>query len=92
MQKIGKRDGVRSRPIIARFVCREDQDTVWSKRAKIKELSVRRDAYITEDYKKAIQKERKVLIKAMMKACNEQNLTQAKVKGCYQNIKIIQYL
>ena len=55
VHRIGKRDGVRCRPIIARFVCREDRDKVWSKRGKIKESSVHRDAYITEDYTRAIQ-------------------------------------
>ena len=80
VHRIGKRDGVRCRPIIARFVCR---DKVWSKRGKIKESSVHRDAYITEDYSRTIQKERQVLIKAMMKARNEHNMTQAKVKGRY---------
>ena len=63
VHRIGKRDGVRCRPIIAKFVCREDRDKVWSKRGKIKKSSVHRDAYITEDYARAIQKEREVLIK-----------------------------
>lgn len=83
VHRIGKRDGVRCRPIIARFISRQDRDKVWSKRGKIKESSVHRDAYITEDYARAIQKEREVLIKAMLKARNEHNLTQAKVKGRY---------
>jgi len=39
------------------------------------------DAYITEDYARAIQEERKVLIKAMMKAREEHGLSHAKVKG-----------
>ena len=61
----------------------KDRDKVWSKRVKIKESGVHRDAYITEDYARAIQKEREVLIKAMLKARNEHNLTQAKVKVRY---------
>ena len=39
------------------------------------------DAYITQDYARAIQEERKVLIKAMMKAREEHGLNDAKVKG-----------
>jgi len=39
------------------------------------------DAYITQDYARAIQEERKILIKAMMKAREEHGLNDAKVKG-----------
>ena len=39
------------------------------------------NAYITQDYARAIQEERKVLIKAMMKAHEEHGLNDAKVKG-----------
>ena len=39
------------------------------------------DAYITQDYARAIQEEGKILIKAMMKAREEHRLNDAKVKG-----------
>ena len=71
----------RCRPIIARFVCAgEDRDQVWFKRGKIKKSRVYTDVYITEDYARAIQKEREILVKAMTKAHNEHNLPEAKVK------------
>ena len=79
--KEGKKIHGRRRPIIARFVCREDRDNVWSVRGKVKESITHADAYITEDYARAIQEERKVLIKAMMKAREEHGLSDAKVKG-----------
>ena len=53
------------RPIIARFLSREDRDTVF--RARNRSLRAK-DVYITQDYAKAIQQERKVLIKAMFQA------------------------
>jgi len=49
VHRVGKRYQDRCRPIIARFVCREDRDEVWSKKGKIKESSEHKDAYITED-------------------------------------------
>lgn len=81
--RVGKKIQGRCRPIIVRFVCREDRDHVWSARGKIKESSVHADAYITEDYARAIQEERRVLIKAMMKAREEHGINDAKVKGRY---------
>ena len=81
VHRVGKKFHGRHRPIIARFVCREDQDKVWSVKGKIKESITHADAYITEDYARAIQEERKVLIKAMMKAREENGLSNAKVKG-----------
>ena len=42
-----------------RFVCREDRDRVWLERGKIKQSTTYPDAYITEDYARAIQEERK---------------------------------
>ena len=39
------------------------------------------DIYIVQDYARAIQEERRVLIKAMMKAREEHGLNDAKVKG-----------
>ena len=49
-----------------RFVSREDRELVWSKRGKIKQIHQLEEAYITEDYARAIQKERQILIKAML--------------------------
>ena len=73
----------KNRPIIARFVSREDRDTVWSKKGKMKQSSSYTDAYITEDYARAIQFERRALIKAMMKARDEQGIQNATVRGRY---------
>ena len=39
------------------------------------------DVYITQDYATAIQEERRVLIKAIMKTREEHGLNDAKVKG-----------
>ena len=62
VHRVGKQTEGRPRPIIARFVCREDRDLVWSRRGKLKHSTVFENAYITEDYARAIQEERKVLI------------------------------
>ena len=80
VHRVGKARPDRIRPIIARFVCREDRDTVWSKRRKIKDSTEYDDPYITEDYAKAIQLERRVLIQAMLRA-KEQSVSNAKVLG-----------
>ena len=56
---------------------------VWSKRGKMKHSTNFNDAYMTEDYARAIQIERKVLIKAMVKAREEQGIENATVKGRY---------
>ena len=66
-----------------RFVCREDRNLVWLNRSKIKQSAVYPDAYITEDFARAIQEERKVLIKAMMKAKDELGMNNVKVLGKY---------
>ena len=83
VHRVGKMIHDRRRPIIARFVCREDREKVWSVRGKLKVSMTHADAYayITQDYARAIQEERKVLIKAMMKACEKHGLNDAKVKG-----------
>ena len=81
VHRVGKKIHGRCRPIIARFVCREDKEKVWSVRGKLKLSMTHADAYITQDYARAIQEERKVLIKAMMKAREEHGLNDAKVKG-----------
>ena len=41
------------------------------------------DAYITEDFARAIQEERKVLIKAMIKARDDLGMDNVKVIGRY---------
>ena len=64
VHRLGKVLPGRNRPIIARFVCREGKDLVWSKKKKLQLSTKYKDAYITLDYAKDI----KVLIKAMIKA------------------------
>ena len=81
VHRVGKKIQGRCRPIIARFVCREDRERVWSERGKIKSSSSHTDAYITEDYARAIEEERKTLIKAMIKAREEHGIFDAEVKG-----------
>jgi len=49
-------------------VCLEDRDLVWSKKKYLKNSTTYRDAYIKQDNAKAIQQERRLLIKAMKKA------------------------
>ena len=57
VHRVGRKAEDRCRPIIARFVCREDRDRVWAQRGRIKRSTTYTDAYITEDYAKAIQDE-----------------------------------
>ena len=83
VHRVGKKLEGKNRPIIARFVSREDRDMVWSKRGKMKHSTNFNDAYITEDYARAIQIERKVLKKATMKAREERGIENATVKGRY---------
>ena len=63
-----------------RFISREDRELVWSKRGKIKQLHQFEEAHITGDYARAIQKERQILVKAMMKARND-GIDNVKVIG-----------
>ena len=56
------------RPIIVRFLLREDRDKVLNAKNKLKNSKNYKDIYITQDYARAIQMERKSLIKAMFKA------------------------
>ena len=65
------------RPVIVRFLLRSDKDKVMSAKNKLKNSEKYKDVYITNDYARAIQMERKILIKAMFKA-KEQDL-KAKV-------------
>ena len=80
VHRVGKKLEGRHRPIIVRFVRREDRELVWSKRGKIKQIHQPEEAYITEDYPRAIQKERQILTKAMMKARND-GIDNVKVVG-----------
>jgi len=45
VHRVGKKIHGRRRPIIARFVCREDRGKVWSVRGKIKEYITHADAF-----------------------------------------------
>ena len=89
VHRIGKRKENKHRPIIVRFVCREDRDQVFARKKGIKESTRFKDAYITADYAKAIQDERRKLIKAMFKA-KEQG-SEAKVVGRYLYIGELKY-
>ena len=82
VHRVGKIMEGRTRPIIVRFVSREDRNLVWAKRGKIKKSTAYTDAYITEDFARAIQEERKVLIKAMFNA-KGLGVDNAKVIGRY---------
>ena len=62
VHRIGKKAEDRCRPIIVRPLCREDRDRVWLERGKTKQSTTYPDAYITENYTRAIQEERKKLI------------------------------
>ena len=78
IHRLGKPGSGRTRPIIARFVCREDRDMVFAKRYVFRESSIDYDkVYITLDYPKEIQMERAELVKAMKKA---HELGEQKVK------------
>ena len=68
VHRVGKPAVGKTRPIMARFVCREDRDLIWSRKKDLKNSTTYQDAYITQDYAKAIQQERRTLIKAMKKA------------------------
>ena len=52
VHRMGKVLPGRNRPIIARFICREDKDLVWSKKKKLQSSTNYGDAYITLDYAK----------------------------------------
>ena len=81
VHRVGRRNERRVRPIIARFLCREDRDKVWANRMKIKTSDRFSDAYVTLDYAREIQKERSILIRAMVKAKEQFPLNGAKVVG-----------
>ena len=56
------------RPIIARFLCREDRDIIYRVKNRLKKSRRFENAYIMEDYAQAIRLEGKLLIKAMFLA------------------------
>ena len=82
--RIGKRKENKIRPIIARFVRREDRDLVFSKKKGLQHSRRFKDSYITTDYAKVIQAERRKLIKAMHKAKKKGD--EAKVVGRWLHI------
>ena len=47
--RVGKFSEGRARPTIARFVCKEEKDLVWSKKKRLQDLADYEDAYITLD-------------------------------------------
>ena len=57
VHRVGKPTVGNSRPIIARFMCREDKDVVKKVNVKVnvRNSTTYRIAYITQDYAKAIQ-------------------------------------
>ena len=65
VRRVGKPLTGKNRPIIARFWCREDRDYVFSLKKNLKSSERHSKVYITADYAKAIQEERRKLVKAM---------------------------
>ena len=59
----------RPRPVIIRFLCREDRDDVCRAKGKLKESGneVYKACYFTADYPPSIRKERAILVRAMLK-------------------------
>ena len=53
---------------LLRDLCVAKTDLIWSRKKDLKNSTTYQDAYITQDYAKAIQQERRTLIKAMKKA------------------------
>ena len=83
MHRVRKKGEGRHRPNIARFISREDRDLIWKNRSKINSSGNHPNSYITEDFARAFQEERKILIKAMMKARNERGIHDAGVIGTF---------
>ena len=75
-------------PIIARFVSKEDRDFVFSRKNEIRKTSS--NAYITQDYARAIRNERKMLISAMTHGRN-QGVTNIKVLDRFLDIRNEKY-
>ena len=68
VQNVDNSTSARPRPIIARFVSREHTEQVLGVKNRLKKSDSYKDAYITRDYARAIQEERRSLIKAMFVA------------------------
>ena len=77
-----------TQPIIARFVLKEDRDFVLSWKNEIRKTSP--NAYITQDYARAIRNERKMLISAMTHGRN-QGVTNIKVLDRFLDIRNEKY-
>ena len=80
LEKSATGDGEKAtpQPVIVRFLLRGDKDKVMSAKNKLKNSEKKyKDVYIANDYARAIQMERKILIKVMLMA-NERVL-KAKV-------------
>ena len=58
----------RPRPIIARFAVRKDRDAVFHVKKRLKSSARYGEAYITQDFAREIQRERKTLIQSMFAA------------------------
>ena len=54
VHRVGRKLEGRCRPIIARLLSREDRDEVWRNRGKLKHSVDHTDAYVTEDFARAI--------------------------------------
>ena len=52
VHRVGNPTVGKTRPIIARFVGREDRDLVWSRNNDLKNSTTYQNAYITQDYAK----------------------------------------
>ena len=88
VHRVGKANSKRPRPIIARFLCREDRDNVFKQKKKLQESCRYPDAYITADYTTAIQEERRELIKAMFKAREQGKSSRVVGRVLYVNDQI----
>ena len=77
-----------TQPMIARFVSKEDRDFVFSRKNEIQKTSP--NAYITQDYARAIRNERKMLISAMTHGRN-QGVTNIKVLDRFLDIRNEKY-
>ena len=56
------------RPIIARFAVRKNRDAVFNVKNRLKSSARYGEAYITQDFAREIQKERKTLVQSMFAA------------------------
>ena len=66
--RIRRPQATKRRPIIVRFLCREDRYLVFRSKKTLRVSAQFNDVYITADYARAIQEERRELVKAMFTA------------------------